>query len=498
MNSYHHPNVTNLHLHGLHIDPKQPGDDVLIRVQPGMSFQYEYSIPSDHSPGTYWYHPHHHGSGLLQTGAGAAGVFLVQDPPGFLSPQLESMEDRLLVMQEINHGLLQAAASKSRDKLFRVNRWGWEADKILVNGAPRPKITASNGTWQRLRLVMIGEGKWLNLDFGRCEVALLAKDGIYINDFPRFVPHVMLPPGARADVVVRCPADGSSETEYPVFSRPRPGSKGLRTLTGHIFTIVAKASTLAQRPSSGLASGELQAWSPPTPRPAYLEDLRSKAVPNCTCETQMGIHGSGRWINGHLFEGPHNYLHRSPKGAVVERWLGGVDTHTYHQHTWPFQLQQAPSGDDPYFKPGDWHDTYLNVMDSHALVRFHTVDFSGPMVLHCHSLAHEDQGMMAVEMVGDQETCGCGFVGVEAPAAATAAAGVDSPGSVQERALIACASVGFLATLALSLGVGSRLIWSASHMSEEGFYAALPGSAGVPKGAEKDSAKDAANAKIDV
>ena len=50
----------------------------------------------------------------------------------------------------------------------------------------------------------------------RFEVALLAKDGIYIEDFPRFIQHVSLPPGGRAELAVRCPRVGDVDTEHQV------------------------------------------------------------------------------------------------------------------------------------------------------------------------------------------------------------------------------------------------------------------------------------------
>ncbi len=31
---YSHPNVTNLHLHGLHVDPNGNGDNVMLAIQP--------------------------------------------------------------------------------------------------------------------------------------------------------------------------------------------------------------------------------------------------------------------------------------------------------------------------------------------------------------------------------------------------------------------------------------------------------------------------------
>lgn len=39
---------------------------VLLRIAPGVEFQYEYNIPAYHPAGTYWYPPHLHGSTALQ------------------------------------------------------------------------------------------------------------------------------------------------------------------------------------------------------------------------------------------------------------------------------------------------------------------------------------------------------------------------------------------------------------------------------------------------
>ena len=53
-------NVTNLHVHGIHVSPIAPSDDVLLKVHPGEDYQYRYELPGDLSPGLYWYHPHGH------------------------------------------------------------------------------------------------------------------------------------------------------------------------------------------------------------------------------------------------------------------------------------------------------------------------------------------------------------------------------------------------------------------------------------------------------
>ena len=87
-NNPHCFNGTNLHSHGLWISPTGNGDNVLLSINPGVSFQYEYNIPPDHPAGTFWYHPHRHGSTALQVSSGMAGALIVRGdrlptaPPG--------------------------------------------------------------------------------------------------------------------------------------------------------------------------------------------------------------------------------------------------------------------------------------------------------------------------------------------------------------------------------------------------------------------------------
>lgn len=405
-NNYQLPNTTNLHVHGLHVSPSAPADEVFFTiVGPKQSSQYDYQIRADHSPGIYWAHPHHHGSTVVQGGAGAASALLVADPPGFLSEQLQKMPDHILMLQNLPFSLLEKAAALSGDELFQSS--SPQEDLWLVNGAEQPTLTVKATEWHRLRLVMAGVSSWLYLSFGTCEVALLAKDGIYINDFPRFIQHVSLPPGGRAELAVRCPR-GDVDTEHQVRSSSSPGS-GVASYVGNLFSIKSV------QPGELDFFEALTPWRPLT-RPQYLQDLTGEmTAPDCSCKSPMGLGSSTRSVDGHLFQGPKAYLHQWPRDAVVQREISGINKHSFHQHTWPFQLQDTPAGNDPYFKAGDWHDTYQNTLDSKARVRFSTVDFQGTEVVHCHALAHSDQGMIGAEIVSGRgpEACACDLLGEE-------------------------------------------------------------------------------------
>jgi FtsP/CotA-like multicopper oxidase with cupredoxin domain len=78
-------NWTNLHLHGLEIDPhlfepqgtSDPKADY-ITIKPGGEYTYHFELPEDHPTGTFWYHPHRHNSVAIQAWGGFAGMLLIR------------------------------------------------------------------------------------------------------------------------------------------------------------------------------------------------------------------------------------------------------------------------------------------------------------------------------------------------------------------------------------------------------------------------------------
>ena len=106
-------NDTNLHTHGLWVSPAGNSDNVMISIPPGGSFDYEFHIPEEHPAGTFWYHPHRHGSGMYQIGSGMAGALIVEgsrlptaDRPGDVDILLRddrgvAFPERVLVFENI-------------------------------------------------------------------------------------------------------------------------------------------------------------------------------------------------------------------------------------------------------------------------------------------------------------------------------------------------------------------------------------------------------------
>jgi FtsP/CotA-like multicopper oxidase with cupredoxin domain len=130
VNKPHCFNGTNLHTHGLWVSPAGNGDNVLLSIDPGVSFQYEYNIPADHPSGTFWYHTHRHGSTALQVSSGMAGALIVRghrvptpqahgDIDTLLVPTRDgSFRERILVLQQIQY------ACRDADGKIKVNADG--------------------------------------------------------------------------------------------------------------------------------------------------------------------------------------------------------------------------------------------------------------------------------------------------------------------------------------------------------------------------------------
>jgi FtsP/CotA-like multicopper oxidase with cupredoxin domain len=145
-------NGTNLHTHGLWINPNGNGDNVLISVNPGVSFQYEYNIPPDHPAGTFWYHSHRHGSTALQVSSGMAGALIVRgtrtptttangDLDTLLKPiQDQPFPERVMVFQQIQYACRdnKGAIEVNPDGTYKCDPGEVGGVRITISSAPAP------------------------------------------------------------------------------------------------------------------------------------------------------------------------------------------------------------------------------------------------------------------------------------------------------------------------------------------------------------------------
>ena len=376
-----------------------------IRVLAGESFDYVVTLPDNHLPGTHWLHPHRHGAVASQVGGGAAAAVIVKDTPLLLNNELPSYladarEEILILQQFADREVLEIHERAIDLGLIEYSPSPFVTDElVLVNGQHQPFVKAVNvNEWIRFRVINSNverEGLGIHIelaDDNRCEMLLVAKDGIYVPRVPRvLVEGARIVPGGRADLLVRCGEGGGVGTsdQFPLLI-----SEGTPVLL------------MEQLVASTTNDEDIvpESWAPNFP--AYLQDLQDTPAPEaCSCTT---ILDDGA-VNGREFQ--HDFiLHTSPLGSVVERDIEAED-HPYHQHIYPFQLvelENANRGPEGYIQTGDWHDTF----EGNALIRYQPQTFQDKIVLHCHRLEHEDEGMMSLEQIVEPEDqggmCTCG------------------------------------------------------------------------------------------
>jgi L-ascorbate oxidase len=157
VNTPHCFNGTNLHSHGLWVNPAGNSDNVLISINPGVDFEYEYNVPSDHPAGTFWYHTHRHGSTAMQVASGMAGALIIRGtrPPtpkenGDIDVLLrattrQSFQERIIVAQQIQY----ACRENGKTGPIKTNPDGtYRCDPTDVGGVEAYDQLA-NGTWPK-------------------------------------------------------------------------------------------------------------------------------------------------------------------------------------------------------------------------------------------------------------------------------------------------------------------------------------------------------------
>jgi len=268
VNTPHCFNTTNLHAHGLWVSPSGNSDNVLVAIRPGVSFQYEYNVPDDHASGTFWYHPHMHGSTALQVSSGMAGALIVKaervptaDRPGDLDILMEDRDgqpfaEKVLLFQQIHYacrdkdGKIKTAGAGATtywacdpgevgqitayDQFGPKSNWPVSGRFTSINGRVQPTLgEVQAGRFERWRLLHAGVGESVTARFykikdGAPPVPAAAQQAAWMKEncggdpLPfwevaldwltrpqaRRTTETVLQPGYRADVVTYFPEAG--------------------------------------------------------------------------------------------------------------------------------------------------------------------------------------------------------------------------------------------------------------------------------------------------
>jgi len=389
LNSRH---LTNLHQHGIHISGQADADNVLKELHPGNCLTFNYIIPANHGGGTLWYHPHFHGKTSFQVIGGAFGMTIIGDTPQTLQAAT---------------GVALPTATRSffTDPLIERNLAVYSMLQLWMgNGNPfGATVPLVRNQWHRIRVSyvrpegLLGDAIFSPLTVGMaCTMYEIAWDGVYASQVPYMATGGALPlkfrvHGAqRTDYALRCTTAGTVQMQY---------NGGLVALF-----VVARGQTTSATPfNRGVA------WAPK--RAPYITDLRDNSptwtalkgvVNNHTMQVQLTPVQAGiSWDDG-----PFQLLDQTFRTPIATMAYGNTTIHEInfqntgphpmHLHQQHYQVVQ-PGGCGPALKEGEFYDTISSEAPgvwSDCRVRFQFVDFSGPTIIHCHVLDHEDTGIV--------------------------------------------------------------------------------------------------------
>ena len=386
----HRFNTTNFHSHGLHVSPSGISDNVMRIMEPGESSDIEIAIPSDHIPGTNWYHPHAHGSADVQLASGAVGALIIEGDFADV-PEIAAAQERLLVLTEAvfdEFGMVEDFGT-----LFPETA----AHFLAVNGVREPTITMLPGEVQRWRILHAGWQDDLFLDLEGHALNPIARDGIPLGRMGLTVPRkpeqptdypnaMLMAPGQRTDVLVQAGKPGT------YAFRAVPYDQGYAAPTGPIARLVIEGDPLPMNLPTRL---------PPLPEKVIGDDEITGTRVLTFSQARVDIEGAEFWrtfrfmVDGKTFDADR-VDQRVRLGAVEEWTIINEDTgddHVFHIHVNDMLLTKING--DPLPEP-IWTDTAIVPRNGSITFRSRFLDFTGKFMLHCHMMNHEDLGMMQV------------------------------------------------------------------------------------------------------
>lgn len=360
--------VTNLHTHGFHVSPSGNSDNVFLQIGAGETFDFEFTLPDNHTPGLYWYHPHVHGDTYLHVNSGMAGAIILAGGLDELAG-IKGLTERLLIFQssqfDANGVLLPTSEQHTRDQVR------------TVNGLINPTIRMRPGETQRWRLLNATSQNFMLLGLEGHQFHQIAHDGNplseVVSEFQMFFG-----PGERNEVLIQAGAAGTYELRQLLWGTDFQSQPDVQ-----LATLVVEGDPVDEQPL------------PTTLIP--FEDLRDEKVDNhreLHFDIEFDDEGVHFVIDGKTVD--MDRVDQTVKLGALEEWTIYNDSdewHPFHIHINEFQVV-AINGEE--YDAKSLEDTRPLPPNGSVTMRSRFVDFTGKYVYHCHILGHEDRGMMGI------------------------------------------------------------------------------------------------------
>ncbi len=430
-------NSTNLHFHGMHVNPKEirPGvyGDYMVDapdagVKPGEDRQHEITLPAHHANGIYWYHPHLHGSTATQVVNGMFGAILVTTPRNdFDLP--DDIRERVIFVHCLNLS----------DKGTSANLYEYEANNnsgFVLNGAYQPTIVMRPGEIQNWHFInsevfypfsplLDGHTLWYYARDGNVfprHYRPINTDTVGQIDGPLWPGSVMYP-GNRDSILVQ-----ASKTPGTYYLRCAKAPSGMDQ--GIVARVVVEGLPVEASLPSPSRLPLYNNYQPITDAELAQHGGKTRAVILAILDTDspllpQPIPTDENWfvpakddsfLSGSVFTTGNKGSVLAPYQTAlattqivalnaVEEWtLYNLNDypHPFHIHINDIFITKVNGQDiEPY-----WADTVPlpphGTPEKPTSITFRSrfTDFTGKFVWHCHALDHEDMGMMElVEVV---------------------------------------------------------------------------------------------------
>jgi FtsP/CotA-like multicopper oxidase with cupredoxin domain len=413
------PDSVNVHFHGTNTSPVCHQDEVIhTLINSGETFSYDVKFPKDEPPGLYWYHPHVHGLANAAVLGGASGAIVVEGLEK-VQPAVAGLAQRIFVIRDQNVAGLPPPGGPND-----VPSWDVTLNYVpipypaytpaIVNIKPGEKqlwrvVNACGDTQLDLQLQYDGQPQTLEV-VGLDGVPTGSQDGKRTGKLIK-VTDIFIPNAGRAEFIVTGPSKSVKNATFVT----------LNVETGPIGDIDPNRplATLTN-PSSADATAQLK--MPATsgaPGPQRFEGL-ADAKPTAQrtlyfSEESTDVRNPTFWLNTEFFItvvgatpqifNPNNPPAITTTQGAVEDWTienQSPEVHEFHMHQIHFLLL-AINGVPVPKEQQQLHDMvqvpFWSGTGPYPSVTVR-MDFRGPdvgdFVYHCHILAHEDGGMMAI------------------------------------------------------------------------------------------------------
>lgn len=443
------PEATIIHWHGLIVPPAMDGHPSTA-VEPGQSYVYEFTVRN--RAGTYWFHPHAHGTTGAQVIKGLAGLFIVHDEEEAQLALPGGEFDLPLILQDrafdpSNQFVYDGAAMAEMGDMGGMNMttmMGFLGETLLVNGQPNATLSVAARSY-RLRLLNGSNARIYKLAWSNgAPLTVIATDGGLLTA-PVQRDYVTLAPGERVEL-------------WADFSQTQPGTEiKLRSLeytgveagmmmggmmmqmesagalpngatfdllTVHVERPAVETLTLPAQLTTGERYALSNAVNAANPRRFELtmQNMQwlingkafeltavdaSETVQFDTLEVWEFVNQQGVGAQGNRSSGMsgmhHNHQGASTGNLGMQEVMNDFMAHPMHIHGVQFQVierQIDPAYASAWatvsagFVDEGWKDTVLVMPGEQVKILLRFNEYAGRYLLHCHNLEHESTGMM--------------------------------------------------------------------------------------------------------